>query len=131
MFYSIMDALARANTAVKADKNYTALTCHVPFSIDDIDQARCSNIDTGLSIPFGYKSGFCHASSASGQLLFSVPATVDPVFTLMVKAEASASAGVFMVFNNRQAAQMAEFRKQHELNRRPSEPPLRPMGGYQ
>lgn len=128
--YSLYENLTKAKGAVTAEKNYTQLVCHIPFSLDDIDHANCGNIDTGIAIPFGYKSGFCHASSSDGRLMFSVPASVDPIFSVMVKMEASVSAGVFILLENRQYASMAASRREREFARTPSSPLVRPAGGF-
>lgn len=130
--------LSKANTAyenflkgkdaVTAEGKYTALVCHRPFSLNDIDQARSGAIDTALSIPFGYKTGFCHVSNDRDQLIFSVPANVDPCYGF--KAEASASSGIIYSLGNEYLMAINESRKQREMSRKASSPLVRPAGGF-
>ncbi len=128
-----IDRFFKIRGAASAESNYSALTCHRPFSLNDIDGANAGAIDTALAISFGYKVGYLHASGAKsgpagGQIIFSVPPSVDPTFT--ITAEASASAGVFVAIGGAHLAEINQSRKERELSRRPSDPLVRPMGGY-
>jgi len=117
----------KGKDSVNAESGYKTLACHKPFSLNDIDGATCGAIDTAASIPFGYKTGFFHAS-ANGNLIFSVPAVVEPNFGF--KLEAAAAAGRFFSLGNQYLAAMNEGRKQRELGRTPSSPLVRPAGGF-
>lgn len=130
--------LSQANTAYEnfikgrdaynTESRYTPLICHRPFSLNDIDHARSGSIDTAVSIPFGYKTGFCHVSNDKGLLLFSVPASVDACYGF--KFEASMAGGIIFSLGNEYLAAINESRKNRELSRRPSDPLVRPAGGF-
>jgi hypothetical protein len=133
---SVKNALERffkAKGAATAESSYTALECHRPFSLNDIDGANAGAIDTALAITFGYKVGYCHCSGsksgpAGGALIFSIPASVDPTFT--ITAEASSSAGIFISLDGSNLAQIDNSRREREFARRPSDPLVRPAGGF-
>lgn len=118
----------KTKDAYYVESRYTPLICHRPFSLNDIDQARSGSIDTAVSIPFGYKTGFCHVSNDQGALLFSIPASVDPCYGF--KFEASMSGGIIYSLGNKYLAAINESRKNRELSRRPSDPLVRPAGGF-
>lgn len=133
MAKNALERFFKVQGAVSAESNYTALECHKPFSLNDIDGANAGAIDTALAITFGYKVGYCHCSGnplgpAGGALIFSIPASVDPTFT--VTAEASSSAGVFVSLDGSHLAQINNSRREREFARRPSDPLVRPAGGF-
>ena len=130
---SMFDNLTKAKDAAFSESNYAAVDCHRAFSLMDIDGAKASTVETALSIPFGYKTAFFHTSGsplgpASGALIFSVPASVDPTYGL--KAEAAATSGVFIGLDNYHYEAMAQDRQKREMSRRPSDPLVRPAGGF-
>lgn len=132
-FNAVYEKFLKTKDAVTAESSYKAITCHRSFSLNDIDGATCGAIDAAVAIPFGYKSGFFHASGSSGgpaggALIFSVPASVDPVYGF--KFETSASAGRFVSLGNQYLAEINESRKQREMSRTPSSPLVRPAGGF-
>ena len=133
MVKSGMERFFKVKGAVSAESSYAALDCHRPFSLNDIDGANAGAVDTALAITFGYKVGYLHCSGASsgpagGALIFSVPPSVDPTFT--ITAEASASAGVFVALDGSNLAQIDNSRREREMSRRPSDPLVRPAGGF-
>lgn len=128
-----LEQFVKVKNSVGAESNYTALSCHRSFSLNDIDGANSGAIDTAVAIPFGYQSGYFHATGsgdgpAGKRLIFSIPAEVAPTYGF--KMEASATAGYFAGLNNKHYAAIYESRKQRELNRRPTDPLVRPAGGF-
>lgn len=125
---SAYENFLKGKDAYYTESRYTSLICHRPFSLNDIDQARSGSIDTAVSIPFGYKTGFCHVSNDNGALLFSVPPSVDPCYGF--KFEASMAGGIIFSLGNEYLAAINESRKNRELSRRASDPLVRPAGGF-
>ncbi len=136
LFTQLMKAVEniwKSAKSAQAEKNYTKLICHRPFSLDDIDQANAGTAETAFVVAFGYAVGVVHASASSrgpckGAFIFSIPASVDADYGL--KMEAAASGGYFLGLNNKYGAMMADDRWEREKSRKASDPLIRPAGGF-
>ncbi|MEZ5308208.1 MAG: hypothetical protein R2684_13765 [Pyrinomonadaceae bacterium] len=132
-FLNNLDSLLGKYTKVKdaATAKLAPLTCHREFSRYEILGALVATIDTQIASITGVKSGMFVVRDSKSDL-FSIPPDVGN--TLGIGIGATGGLGVILGFGpdlvSENVEKINKDRMRREMLRRPSDPLVRPAGGF-